>query len=138
MYSFQRCSRFAIVEQSGNLTRHTDDTKIASKTLKIVAQLSIAGLVKAAIEYTFSRSTPEGASATGYCGAASATGDQGAASATGKYGQVSGIAGTALFLVERDDDWNIIHAWAGIVGKDGIEPSTWYTLRDGKPTKVGP
>ena len=45
-----------------------------------------------------------------------------------------GADGCAIFLVYRDDKWNIIHAWAGIVGRDGIKPNVWYTLGvDGKP-----
>ena len=76
------------------------------------------------------------ASATGDRSAASATGDQSAAMACGYKGSVSGKAGNALFLVERDDNYNIIAVWAGIAGKDGIEPDTAYTLRDGKPVKV--
>ena len=76
------------------------------------------------------------ASATGYQSAASATGDQSAAMACGYQGSVSGKAGNALFLVERNDKYDIIAVWAGIAGKDGIEPDTAYTLRDGKPVKA--
>lgn len=80
---------------------------------------------------------PRGAAmATGNGGAASATGNGGAAMAAGRFGRVSGANGNALFLVERDDDWKIVAVWAGIVGQDGIEPDTFYTLRDGKPVKV--
>ena len=85
------------------------------------------------------------ASATGYQGAASATGDQGAASATGDQGaaMACGYQGTALasegnaiFLAERNDDYEIIAVWSGIAGKDGVKPDTWYTLRDGELTEV--
>jgi hypothetical protein len=86
-------NRFAVVEQSGDLSRHSDDSKVASKSISIKAEISIAGLVKAAIEYTTSRCKPvdpeSPASATGYQGAASATGYQGAASATGVRGAAS-------------------------------------------------
>ena len=192
-------SRFALVEQSGDLSRHGDDSKIASRSISIKAELTLPGIIKAAMEYTFSRSTPEGevatgdrgaasatggrgaASATGDCGAASATGDQGAASATGDRGAASatgyqgaasatgdcgaasatgyqgaasatgyqgaamaagwrgkaqGADGCALFLVERSDDDKIIAVWAGIAGRDGIKPMTWYTLRDGVPVEA--
>ncbi len=86
-------SKFAMVEQSGDLSRHGDDSKVASKTISIKLEIDIPFLVKAAIEYTTSRCLPidpsSSASATGYQGAASATGDQGAASATGYQGAAS-------------------------------------------------
>ena len=43
------------VEQSGEIQKHNDDTKVASTKIKIGAEISIAGLVKAAIEYTVKR-----------------------------------------------------------------------------------
>ena len=84
------------VELSGDIDRSEDDKTCASK-IKIGAEISIAGLVKAAIEYTRER-TREGknsyndygaSSATGYKGASSATGDYGASSATGYKGASS-------------------------------------------------
>ena len=56
--------------------------------------------------------------------------------ASGYQGRVSGTTGCALFLVERDDDFKIIAAWAGIVGKDGIKPDTFYMLKNGQPVEV--
>ena len=92
-------SRYAIVEQSGILAHHERDSKIASSVITIKAELSLRGLIKAAIEYTFARaqkvkgSTSRGvgkcASSTGYQGAASSTGDYGAASSTGTQGAAS-------------------------------------------------
>ena len=78
------------------------------------------------------------ASSTGYRGAASSTGYQGAAMSIGFYGRVMGANGNALFLVERGDNGEIIHAWAGIVGKKKIKAGVWYTLTNGKPTEVNP
>ena len=85
------------VEQSGEIQKHNDDTKVASTKIKIGAEISIAGLVKAAIEYTVKRVNKEAesdenhgaSSATGDCGASSATGNKGASSATGDYGASS-------------------------------------------------
>ena len=94
-------SRFAVVKQYGDLSRHDGDTKVSSKSISIMAEINIAVLVKAAIEYTTSRCKPvdhvSPASATGYQGAASATGVRGAASATGDYGSASatGASGAA-------------------------------------------
>ena len=83
-------SRYFEVEQSGEISKSVVDTKEASTKIKIGAELNIAGLVKAAIEYTKERCTQEeGDRATGDQGAASATGDQGAASATGFRGAAS-------------------------------------------------
>ena len=85
------------VEQSGKISRHDSDSKIASTKMKIGAEISIAGLVKAAIEYTKERIQTDkesdedygASSATGYKGASSATGNYGASSATGDYGASS-------------------------------------------------
>ncbi|MCR1905156.1 DUF7666 domain-containing protein [Intestinimonas butyriciproducens] len=92
-------SRYAVVEQSGKISKSGEDTKVASTKIKIVAEIGLAGLVEAAVEYTTTRAKEEpgghatgnqgAASATGYQGAASATGYQGAASATGNQGAAS-------------------------------------------------
>jgi hypothetical protein len=76
------------VEADGEIDKADDDTKLASTKLKIGAELSIAGLVKASIEYTIKRTKKE-AGAAEYCGASSATGNCGASSATGNYGASS-------------------------------------------------
>ena len=92
-------SRYFEAELEGVTAEKRDDTKRVGNRLEMKAELSIAGLVKAQIEYVKERVTPENtehatgdrgaASATGYQGAASATGDQGAASATGYQGAAS-------------------------------------------------
>ena len=90
-------SVFHEVELSGDMDRRSDDTKVCATDIKIGARISIAGLVKAAIEFTMSKVNKEAksderhgfASATGNCGASSATGDYGASSATGYRGASS-------------------------------------------------
>jgi hypothetical protein len=85
------------VEQSGEFDRGEDDSKVASTKIKVGVRLDVAGLVKAAIDFTMSRVKKEArsdedcgaSSATGYCGASSATGDYGASSATGNCGASS-------------------------------------------------
>ena len=85
------------VEQNGEFDRGEDDSKVASTKIKIGVRLDVAGLVKAAIDFTMSRVKKEdgsdedygASSATGNCGASSATGDYGASSATGDYGASS-------------------------------------------------
>jgi hypothetical protein len=79
--------------------------------------------------------TQGAAQASGTQGAAQASGEASTALASGHRGKVSGKTGCALFLVYRDPSTGaILHAWAGIVGRDGIKPDMFYTLnRDGQP-----
>ena len=96
------------VELSGDMDKResSEDTKVCATDIKIGARLSIAGLVKMAIDFTMSKVHKEAgsdeshgfssatgdygaSSATGYKGASSATGDYGASSATGDYGASS-------------------------------------------------
>lgn len=76
------------VEADGEIDKADDGTKLASTKLKIGAELNIAGLVKASIEYTIKRTKKEAGDTEPY-GASSATGDYGASSATGYYGASS-------------------------------------------------
>jgi len=92
-------SRYCEVEADDVSDKTSNDTKRVSKRLKIVTELSIAGMVQAAVKFVFDRAewtdqnhatgNQGAASATGYRGAASATGDRGAASATGYQGAAS-------------------------------------------------
>ncbi|MGK8780521.1 DUF7666 domain-containing protein [Pseudomonas aeruginosa] len=84
-------SRFAIVKASGQLSRHDDDSKIASATLVVEAEISMPTMISRAIDWIMSKvdksveQTVVGgtASNTGYQSAASNTGYQSAASNTG-------------------------------------------------------
>ncbi|MGH8258870.1 MAG: DUF7666 domain-containing protein [Steroidobacteraceae bacterium] len=95
-------------------------------------------------------------SATGYSSASSATGDSSAsvatgwcsrseikpaeggkplhavAIATGHQSRARAPAGSALVLVERNDEGEILHIRASRVGENGIQPDTWYTLLGGE------
>ncbi|MCS7633372.1 hypothetical protein N0390_12380 [Pseudomonas aeruginosa] len=104
-------SRFAIVKASGQLSRHDDDSKIASATLVVEAEISMPTMISRAIDWIMARldksveQTVVGdtgnrsaasntgdysaASNTGYYSAASNTGDYSAASNTGYYSAAS-------------------------------------------------
>jgi len=90
-------SVFHEVELSGEMDKSGDNTKVCATDIKIGARLSIAGLVKMAIDFTMSKVNKEAgsderhgfASATGNYGASSATGNYGASSATGNCGASS-------------------------------------------------
>ncbi|MBG4071443.1 hypothetical protein I4944_29865 [Pseudomonas aeruginosa] len=90
-------SRFAIVKASGHLSRHNDDSKIASATLVVEAEISMPTMISRAIDWVMSKVDKsveqtvvgETASNTGYQSAASNTGYQSAASNTGDYSAAS-------------------------------------------------
>ena len=119
-------SVFHEVEQDGDISKRNDDTKVASTKIKIGAEINIAGLVKAAIEYTLKRVNPEAKSNEDY-GASSATGDYGASSATGNCGASSatGYKGAA----EAGDPESIAVAW-GYKGKAKGVIGSYLVLAD--------
>lgn len=90
-------SVFHEVELSGEMDKSGDNTKVCATDIKIGARLSIAGLVKRAIDFTMSKVNKEAGSDERH-GFASATGDYGASSATGYKGasSVSDPTGVAV------------------------------------------
>ncbi|TRM10055.1 hypothetical protein FNL64_01645 [Pseudomonas aeruginosa] len=84
-------SRFAIVKASGQLSRHDDDSKIASATLVVEAEINMPTMISRAIDWIMSKVDKsveqtvvgETASNTGNRSAASNTGNRSAASNTG-------------------------------------------------------
>ena len=99
-------SRYCTVEQTGDISRKDDDSKVASSEIKIAAEIGIPGLVKAQIEYVKAHTTTEhtdperatagyrGAATAGACGAATA-GDSGAATAGDSGAATAGDRGAA-------------------------------------------
>ena len=155
-------SVYHVVEQSGEISRRNDDSKIASTKMKIGAEISIAGMVKAAIEYTRER-IQEDKEADGNCGASSATGDYGASSATGDYGaseandpesiavawgyhgKARGVKGAYLVLADWEGDegnywtqdrWSLKGAKMVRVDGETIKENTWYTMVNGEIVEV--
>ncbi|HGM5802199.1 TPA: hypothetical protein ACKP5W_004900 [Pseudomonas aeruginosa] len=99
-------SRFAIVKASGQLSRHDDDSKIASATLVVEAEISMPTMISKAIDWIMARldssveqtvvgdtasntGNRSAASNTGNRSAASNTGNRSAASNTGDYSAAS-------------------------------------------------
>ena len=123
------------VEQSGDLSRRGDDSKVASTKMKIGAEINIAGMVKASINYIRERIKEEkgsdddygASSATGYKGASLATGDYGASSATGNCGASSatGYKGAS----SAKDPESIAIAW-GYKGRVSGVKGSFLVLAD--------
>ena len=91
-------SRYFEAEQYGELSRENTDSKVASRKIKIGAEIGIPGLVKAQIEYVKAHTTAEytdpGQATAGYRGAATA-GDRGAATAGDSGAATAGAFGAA-------------------------------------------
>ena len=153
-------SRYSTVEAENPSDERKDDSKRVTKKITIGGELSLRGLVEAAVKFTFDRATfkdsdkateeREAASATGDYGAASATGDYGAASATGFQGAASATGeksvamacgyegkakaclGSWIVLAERDDDYNILTMRCAVIDGEILKPDTYYTLKNGE------
>lgn len=104
-------SVFHEVELSGEMDKSNDNTKVCATDIKIGARLSIAGLVKMAIDFTMSKVNKEAgsderhgfASATGDYGASSVSDPTGVAVAWGHEVRAKGCKGAHLILA----DWNM-------------------------------
>ena len=153
-YYYPGESVYHVVEQSGEFNHDSDDSKVASTKIKIGAQLDIPGLVKAAIEYTKSRTTTEhtdpqmatageyGAATAGNCGAAtsrgkSATGENGLSVARGNNVMVKGGMGAVLVIAEeKTSSYNIKEWKVAVVDGKKIKPDIWYKLENGEFVEV--
>lgn len=86
-------SRYFETEQSGKLSRDSDDSKVASSHIKVGAEIGLKGIIEAGVKFTMEKNTfseesvttgdRAGAQATGNQAGAQATGDQAGAQATG-------------------------------------------------------
>ena len=138
------------VVQSGEISRSNDDSKLSSTKIKIGASINIAGMVKAAIEYTTKRVKKETDSDSDY-GASSATGDYGASSATGNCGASSATGYKGASIAGEKE--SIAVAWGykskakGVLGSylvfadwEGDEDRYWiqecWTLKGAKMVRV--
>lgn len=150
-YYHPASSRYCQVEQSGDIDKSEND-KTCSTKIKIGAEIGIAGLVKAAIEYTRNKCTNEynaepgkpatagnaGAATAGNRGAAtsrgsSAVGTQGLAVARGNNVKVKGGLGALLVIAEESCENYSIASWkAVVVDGENVKADTWYRLVDGE------
>ena len=157
-------ARYFRVEQSGDMARERGgDSKVASRKIRVVAEIGIPGLAKAHIEYAKAHTTSEytdperatagdrGAATAGYYGAATAgyygaatsrgsasVGANGIACARGNNVRVKGGLGAILVIAEEQPtDYNIAHWKAVEVDGETVKADTWYRLVDGKLVEAG-
>ena len=110
-------SRYCVVEQSGVISKHSDDTKVASSKIKIGAEIGIPGLVKAQIEYVKSRCTTNevGKDKTALTGGymSALTGGDWSALTGGDWSALTGGDGSALTGGDGSaltgGDWSVLY-----------------------------
>lgn len=155
-------SVFHEVELDGDIDERGDgDTKLCATKIKIGARLTIAGLVKAAIDFTMSRVNKEAgsnerhgyASATGYRGASSVSDPTGVAVAWGHEARAKGCLGAHLILSDwryigekysdgnymypyRVESWELVGAKMVIVDGEKIKADTYYRCINGEIVEV--
>ncbi|MBA5191023.1 hypothetical protein [Pseudomonas aeruginosa] len=118
-------SRFAIVKASGQLSRHDDDSKIASATLVVEAEISMPTMISRALDWIMSKVDKsveqtvvgETASNTGNRSAASNTGDYSAASNTGNHSAASNTGNRSAASNTGD------YSAAEVSGKESVAAS---------------
>ena len=156
-------ARYFRVEQSGDMARDGSDSKVASRKMRVDAEIGIPGLAKAHIEYVKAHITTEhtdpecatagdygaatagdsGAATAGYYGAATSRGSasvgaNGIACARGNNVRVKGGLGAILVIAEEQPtDYNIAHWKAVEVDGETVKADTWYRLVDGKLVEAG-
>ena len=139
-------SRYFEAEQSGELSRDHCDSKVASRKIKIGAEIGVPGLVKAHIEYVKAHTTmeftdPDQATA-GDSGAATSrrsvsVGKNGCGLVRGSEIKARGGIGSILvFCVENQNDLGIKDWKAVVVDGETIKADTWYTLKNGALVEV--
>jgi hypothetical protein len=133
-------SRYCIVEGTGKIDTHDDDSKIACTKIKIVREIQPYEFADLAKEYIEKKSEDtqsntgnwSSASNTGYRSSASVEGKESVAIATGYKGKAKGILGCWLVLTERNDDLEILEVRSVKVDGKTIKEDTYYWLNEGK------
>ena len=153
-------SRYCEVELEANNQKSSDDSKRVGKKISVKAEIGIAGIIKAGVEYIKeqvnweddkatntgdqSAATNTGyqsaATNTGYRSAAIVEGKESIALATGIDSKAKGKIGCFIVLAEWkeiDNEYHIVDVKSAKVDGKNIKEDTFYTLKDGKFVEVG-
>ena len=132
-------SKFAVVKMSGETSKDSDDTKIASAKITIETEINLPEMIKKAVEWIKGKvdwdtakvsNTGDWSAATntGYRSVAEVSGKQSIAVALGWQSKAKASIDGAIVCVYRNDNGELIHIKASKVGENNIKADTWYTL----------
>ena len=82
-------SRFCVVEQSGEIQRHGDDSKIASASITISTELKLPEFVKTCVNWLIKACSADAEVASGNHSQLAASGDDSRLAASGHYSQLA-------------------------------------------------
>ena len=124
-------NRFALVKASGEISRHSDDSKLASASLTVEAELRLPEFIATAIGWIkklceFSA----GEIASGNYSQLAASGDSSIAACTGLHGKVKAGKLGAIALTRWIGSEKRYRISVGYVGENGIKPDVWYSLNE--------
>ena len=136
-------NRFCEVEIPEEMDKSDDDSKVATKSIKINAEIGLKGLVEAGVNFILEKVNWENSreANTGYRSAATNTGNYSAATvegadsiaiATGYAGKAKGALGCFIVIAERSTDYKLIDVKATRVDGKVIKANTYYKLVDSK------
>lgn len=143
-------SRYCEVELEENGQKSSDDSKRVGKKISVKAEIGIAGIIKAGVEYIKEQVNWEDdkATNTGDQSAATNTGDRSAATvegkesvalATGIKSKAKGKIGCFIVLTEWkeiNNEYHIVDVKSAKVDGENIKEDTFYMLKDGKFVEV--
>ena len=149
-------AKFARVTQGGDISRHGDDTKIASGKITIEAELTLPEFIKVGVDWIIDKTKGENESSgyyarigsSGYYAQIGSSGDRArigssgdrarieakgknsVVASAGVNARVKGAAGTWVSVAEYVDGRCVGFA-TGCIGQGGLEPDTWYCAKGG-------
>jgi hypothetical protein len=137
---------FHEVELGGDIQRG-DDTKCAATKIRIGARVTLAGMIKAGLDFVFAKvkesKTPAAtsgelstAATSGDLSTADVQGKESVAVVTGLDSKARGCVGSWLVLTERDKNWHILGIKAICIDGKKYYADTWYTLKGGRVVRA--
>ena len=138
-------SRYCEVELDAN-DQKSDDSKRAGKKISIKAEIGIAGIIKAGLEYIKGQVNWDddkksntgdysAATNTGNCSAATVEGKESVAMAIGYNSKAKGSLGCFIVLAECKElggEYHIVDVKSAKVDGEKIKPDTFYKLINGE------
>lgn len=136
-------SRFAEVELDDVSDEKSDDSERYGKKILVKAEIGIAGIVKASVDYIKEHATSahgktgyrSAATNTGNFSAATNTGKEGVASSLGIEGKAKGALGCWLVLAEWEEvngEWRRTDVQCRRVDGETVKSDTFYRLENGE------